>query len=93
MTAVYKNGEMMHFTKHVKIREEKFGTVVFETLREKVFVANESGKNILNLLGKGYSANEIVDCLSKTYRADISKIKDDTSSFINQLKENNIISD
>ncbi len=82
----------MKFTEHVKIREEKFGTVIFETLREKVFVANETGKDILNLLEKRYSVEEIVNCLAKTYKADVSEIRSDTDAFISQLKKNNIIS-
>ncbi len=81
----------MKFTEHVKIREEKFGTVVFETLKEKVFVTNEQGKDILNLLKKGSSPEEVVDALSKTYSGDKTKIKEDITSFLNQLKENNII--
>lgn len=81
----------MKFTEHVKIREEKFGTVVFETLKEKVFVANEQGKDILDLLKKGCSVEEIVDDLSMTYSGDKTRIKEDITSFINQLKENNII--
>lgn len=81
----------MQFTEHVKIREEKFGTVVFETLKEKVFVTNEQGKDILNLLKKGSSLDEVVETLSKTYNGDKTKIKEDVTSFLNQLKENNII--
>lgn len=81
----------MQFTEHVKIREEKFGTVVFETLKEKVFVANESGKDILNLLKKGCSVEEMVDTLSMAYSGDKSTIKEDITSFIDQLKENNIV--
>ena len=40
----------MGFEKHVKVRQERFGAVVFETLREKVFVTDETGAEILRLL-------------------------------------------
>jgi hypothetical protein len=39
----------MQFEKHVKVRQEKFGSVMFETLREKIFVTNETGAEILRL--------------------------------------------
>ena len=39
----------MDFTKYTKVRNEKFGAVVFDTLNEKVFVTNESGDEILRL--------------------------------------------
>lgn len=82
----------MNFTEHVKIREEKFGAVIFETLREKVFVTNKSGKEILNLLNQGYSLEKIVDSLTDNYSAtDRQIIKNDVVSFIEQLKENNLL--
>jgi len=82
---------MMVFTEHVKIREEKFGAVIFETLREKVFVTNETGKDILNLLQKGFSQEEIINILANAYSATLTEIRNDVINFINQLKENNIL--
>lgn len=81
----------MNFTEHVKIREEKFGAVIFETLRGKIFVTNETGKDILRLLNKGHASGEIVEILSKIYKADTDDIKEDVAVFINQLKNNYII--
>ncbi len=43
----------MNFTEHVKIRSEKFGTVIFETLTEKIFITNETGAEILQLIEQG----------------------------------------
>ena len=80
----------MHFNEHVKIREEKFGAVVFETLREKVFVANETGRDILNLMTKGYSEGKIIEALAKEYSVEVARIKEDVLNFISQLKNNNI---
>lgn len=34
-------GEEVEFVKHVKIRKEKFGVVIFDTYRGKVFVVNK----------------------------------------------------
>lgn len=81
----------MVFNDYVKIREEKFGMVIFETLREKVFVTNESGKEILNLLKQGNSPEEVVDSLKSSYGAEADQIKDDVAGFIAQLKDNNIV--
>lgn len=81
----------MNFTEHVKIREEKFGTVIFETLREKVFVTNRTGKDILNLLQKGLTQEEIVDILVNSYSAPLTNISNDVTNFINQLKDSGIL--
>lgn len=81
----------MNFTEHVKIREEKFGSVIFETLKEKIFITNNAGKDILNLLQKGHSQEEVADILSNTYSNEDGYLKNDVINFIEQLKENNII--
>lgn len=82
---------MTVFSQHVKIREEKFGAVVFDTLKEKVFVANETGRDILSLLEKGYSQDKIVDILACDYGIEPSDIKDDINGFIGRLRDNNIV--
>jgi hypothetical protein len=84
-------GELMVFTEHVKIREEKFGSIIFETLREKVFVTNETGKEILKLLEQGRSQEEIVIMLKDDYATTDSGIENDVVDFITQLKERGII--
>ncbi len=80
----------MNFTEHVKIRNEKFGTVIFETLSEKIFITNETGTKILQLIGEGRDSAQIVDELQKIYLED-QGIEKDTTDFINCLKENNFI--
>lgn len=81
----------MVFSEYTKIREEKFGTVIFETLREKVFITNKTGKDILNLLQKGSTLEEIVDTLVNSYSAPVIDIRNDVTNFINQLKDNHIL--
>lgn len=81
----------MVFNEHVKIREEKFGTVIFETLREKVFVTNKTGKDVLNLLERKSPVEKIVDTLADSYGAQPEDIRADVISFINQLRDNNIL--
>lgn len=81
----------MNFAKYVKVREEKFGSVIFDTLKEKVFVANETGKDILRPLEQGMPADKIVDILAVSYGTKPEDIKDDVIDFIGRLKENGII--
>ena len=82
----------MHFSEHIKIREEKFGTVVFDTLREKVFVVNETGKDILNLLREGKLIEDIIGLLASAYNVQPKDIKEDVASFIKQLEQDKIAS-
>ena len=82
----------MHFSEHIKIREEKFGTVVFDTLREKVFVVNETGKDILNLLREGKLIEDIIGLLASAYNVQPKDIKEDVAGFIKQLEKDKIAS-
>lgn len=50
----------MDFTEHTKIRKEKFGTVVFDTLTEKIFITDQIGAEILQLIGQGKDLSEII---------------------------------
>lgn len=81
----------MVFNEHVKIREEKFGTVIFQTLSEKVYITNETGKEILNFLQQGKSQEEILTILRDSYDIDTLEVKKDVMEFIAQLKEKSIV--
>ncbi len=82
----------MKFTEHTKIRKEKFGTVVFDTLTEKIFITDQVGSQILQLIADGKSQSEIVKELSDTFDGDKQAIEKDVIEFADQLKSNNIIS-
>ncbi len=81
----------MVFNEHVKIREEKFGSVIFETLKEKIFVTNQTGKEILALLQQNKSLGEIVNILVGSYNSQPDDIRNDVISFIALLKDNALI--
>jgi len=83
----------MNFTKYVKVRQEKFGAVIFETLKEKVFITNKIGAEILDLIAKGKSLNEIIDILKNEYNEDETLISKDVTDFIAELKKNGILED
>ena len=76
----------MQFAEYVKLREEKFGAVVFDTLNEKVYITNESGKEILSLMAEGLSASEIAERLAHRFQEDSSAIQNDISEFVEGLQ-------
>ncbi len=81
----------MQFEKHVKVRREKFGSVVFETLHEKVFVTNETGAEILTLLEEGKEVTDVINELVRNYNSDPAIIEADVDDFISMLKDKGII--
>lgn len=81
----------MEFAKHVKVRQEKFGAVMFETLCEKVFITNETGAEILRLLEEGREPIYIIAELAQNYNGDPEMIKDDVNDFMSILKAKGII--
>ena len=83
----------MNFTEHTKIRKEKFGTVVFDTLTEKIFITDEIGSDILQLVEQGKDLPEIVSTLADTYDGDPEAMEKDIAEFAEQLKSNKIIAD
>jgi hypothetical protein len=81
----------MKFTEHTKIRNEKFGAVVFDTLTEKIFITDQIGGQILQLVEQGKNLSEIVSVLSESYDGDRQMIAKDVAEFAEQLKSNKII--
>ncbi len=81
----------MNLTEHTKIRKEKFGTVVFDTLTEKIFITDEIGSEILQLIQKGRKLPQIISELGEIFDGDSQMIENDVIEFTEQLKANNII--
>lgn len=77
----------MVFPKYVKVRHERFGAVVFDTLREKVFVSNPTGADILRLLCEEESIENICDELSQSYDGDPAQLKTEVNNFIDELRK------
>lgn len=82
---------MMVFNKHVKVRREKFGSVIFETLKEKVYVTNETASDILELITEGRDEEGIVENLCQVYKGDLGRINKDVASFIDELREKGLL--
>lgn len=81
----------MEFTKHVQVREEKFGAVVFETLKEKVYVTNPTGADIVRLIGQKRSPEQIIAELARSYGTTPAAIAGDVDAFIALLTQNGVI--
>jgi len=81
----------MNFTEHTKIRKEKFGTVVFDTLTEKIFITDQIGGEILELIDDGKDLPEILNALGDSYEGGREMMEKDVTEFTDQLKSNNII--
>ena len=82
----------MNFTEHTKLRKEKFGTVVFDTLTEKIFIADQLGAEILQKIEEGKDLPQIVNELTESFDGDKQTIEKDVVEFTEQLKSSNIIS-
>ncbi len=82
----------MNFTEHTKIRKEKFGTVVFDTLTEKIFITDRIGGDILQLIEQGKDLPEMLSVLGDNYDGDRQTIEKDVVEFTDQLKSDNIVS-
>ncbi len=82
----------MNLTEHTKIRKEKFGTVVFDTLTEKIFITDQIGGKILQLIEQGKDLPEMLSVLGDNYDGDRQTIKKDVVEFTDQLRSDNIVS-
>lgn len=81
----------MEFKKHVQVRKEKFGTVIFETLEEKVFVTNPTGAEIIERLRDKKTPDTIITELAEQYGVDAGTIADDVNCFITSLVRQNVL--
>ena len=81
----------MNFTEHTKIRKEKFGTVVFDTLTEKIFITDQIGGEILQLIEQEEDLPDIITELCDSYDGDRQAIEKDVIEFTDCLRTENII--
>ncbi|KXA91323.1 hypothetical protein AKJ63_01625 [candidate division MSBL1 archaeon SCGC-AAA259D18] len=81
----------MELSKHAKVRMEKFGAVIFDTLKEDVFTTNEQGAEIVQLLQNGKSQREIIEELTNRYDENHDDIASDVNNFLDELAEKEIL--
>ena len=81
----------MIFPKYVKVRQERFGAVVFDTLKEKVFVSNPTGAGILCLLSEGKSIQDICEELSNGYDRTSAQLSVEVNNFVDELRRRELL--
>ncbi len=81
----------MSWPEYVKVRQEQFGAVVFDTLKEKVFVANQTGGDILRLLNEGKSFQAICAALREDYEETSEGLQDEVKNFLDELKKRDLL--
>ena len=81
----------MEFPKDVQLRREKTGSVLFDTLREKVFVTNETGGRIAELLREGHTEEQIVARLREEFEGDDAALAQDVSRFLRSLQDSGLL--
>ena len=72
----------MNLTEHSKIRKEKFGTVVFDTLTEKIFITDQIGGEILQLIEQGKDLTQMVSELGEILTAIVNLSKKMSSNLL-----------
>ncbi len=81
----------MVFPKYVKVRQERFGAVVFDTLKEKVFVSNPTGGEILCLLSQGKNVEDICHELSQSYDRNPAQLNVEINNFLDELRRRELL--
>ncbi len=75
----------------MKVREEKRGTVIFDTLNEKVYTVNETGASILKLLLSGNTLDGTAKILAQDYDDDEAAVKNDVIQFVDELAAKSLV--
>jgi len=77
--------------RHAKVREEKRGTVIFDTLSEKVYTINETGASILKLLLSGNTLDDAARILAQDYNSDEAAVRSDVIQFVDELAARSLV--
>lgn len=77
----------MKLLPQIIIREEQFGLLLFDKEREKYFIADEVGKDVLAAIQSTMTVDEAVSQLSLKYEANGEAIKRDVLYFIEELSQ------
>lgn len=77
-------------SKHIKVREEKRGTVIFDTVNEKVYAINGTGAEILKLLLSGNTLEGTAKILAQGYPGE-EAVKNDVIQFVDDLASKSLV--
>ena len=82
----------MKLAKYVKFREEKFGSVLFETRSEKVYTLNPTATAVVREIQAGSDASVIPGRLKERFQDD-GAIEREAAAFIADLRQKGLVED
>lgn len=80
----------LKLARFVKFREEKFGAVLFETQKEKVFTLNATGAAVVRAIVSGSS--DVVGALRAQFDDDSGVLAAEVAAFITALAQQGLLS-
>jgi hypothetical protein len=83
----------MKLAKYVKFREEKFGSVLFETRSEKVYTLNPTATAVVREIQAGSDASDIPGRLKERFKDDDGAIEREAAAFIADLRQKGLVED
>ncbi len=81
----------MRLAKFVKLREEKFGGVLFETRSEKVFTLNPTAMAVVREIEAGHDEHEIATRLKERFNDSTDVIEREVVAFIAELRQRSLV--
>lgn len=81
----------MRLAKFVKVREEKFGGVLFETRSEKVFTLNPTAMAVVREIEAGHDEREIAMRLKERFNDSTDVIEREVVAFIAELRQRSLV--
>lgn len=87
-----KQGIKISLMKQARIREEEFGAIVYDFVKEKAIAVNKTGLSILRLLEeRSCTLDQLIEELSHTYEGDAATIRNQVTMFVEKMMEAGII--
>ncbi len=83
----------MKLAKYVKFREEKFGSVLFETRSEKVYTLNPTATAVVREIEAGSDERDIPHRLKEHFRDPAGAIEREAIAFIAELRRQGLVED
>ena len=83
----------MKLAKHVKFREEKFGSVLFETRSEKVYTLNPTATAVVREIQSGSDEGSIPARLKARFHDSGGAIEREAAAFLAELRQKGLVED
>jgi len=83
----------MRLAKYVKLREERFGGVLFETRSEKVFTLNPTALAVVREVQSGADAPEIARRLKDRFEDPAGTLEREVGALIAGMREMGLVED